>query len=220
MKTTMFHGHHMKVGSYDAYERVIAVEVPTLAAYAVEYADFMPPIDIDSGLSILSLGAHFSVNADELSFSSGFSLKFSSIESCRLVIHYHGIRDYTDLFPRISDAQLRIRLGQFYEEAERTFENGSWLAFALMASAVYEGLLGWKLNSRSEPFAKLIAEAHQQGLIDTHEAQILGTAREHRNLVHASRFESPWVRRADAMDMRTTMDGLIRKLAQADAGEL
>lgn len=214
MKTIVFHGQHMKVGSYDAYERVAAVEVPTLSAYAVEHADFMPPSGIDTGLSILSLGADFCVDADEIKFWSGFSLKFSSIESCRLVIHYHGIRDYSRLFPMVSDVQLRIRLGQFYEEAERTFENGSWLAFALMASAVYEGLLGWKLNSRSEPFAKLIAEAHQRGLIETQEAQILDAAREHRNLVHASRLETPWVQRADAMDMRTTMDGLVRKLAQ------
>lgn len=214
MKTTVFHGKQMKVGSYDAYERVIAVEVPTLSAYAVEHADFTPPIGVDTGLSILSLGPDFYVNADELKFSSGFSLKFSSIESCRLVIHYHGIRDYSHLFPMVSDAQFRIRLGQFYEEAERTFESGSWLAFALMASAVYEGLLSWKLNSRSEPFAKLIAKAHQRGLIETQEAQILGTAREHRNLVHAARFETPWVQRGGAMDMRTTMDSLIRKLAQ------
>jgi hypothetical protein len=214
VKTTVFHGHQMKIGAYDGYERVIAVEVPTLGAYAVECGDFTPPIDVDSGHRLLSLGSDFAIEADHAKFSSGFSLKFSSIESCRLVIHYHGIRDYKRLFPMITDLQLRARLGQFYEEAERTFEDGSWLAFALMASAVYEGLLGWKLNSPSLNFASLIDAAEKQGLIQSHEARILHAAREQRNLVHASRCETPWVDRADAMDMRTTMDSLLRKLAR------
>jgi hypothetical protein len=214
MKTTVFDGHQMRVREYDTYERVVAVEVPTLSAYAVAYADFTPPMNMDSGMSVLSLGAHFAVDADELKFCSGFSLKFSGIESCRLLVHYHGIRDYSRLFPMIMDLPLRIRLGQFYEEAERTFENGSWLGFALMAAAVYEGLLGWKLNAPSSKFARLIETAHQRGLIEDQEVDVLSTAREHRNLVHASRFETPWVQRADAMNMRVTMDGLVRKLAR------
>jgi len=44
MRTTMFHGQ-MKAGSYDQYDRVAVVEVPTLSAYAVEYADFTPPLE-------------------------------------------------------------------------------------------------------------------------------------------------------------------------------
>ena len=214
MRTTMFHGRQMKVGAYDQYERVAVVEVPTLSAYAVEYAEFTPPLNVDVEFSSLSLGNDFGINADELQFFAGFSLKFSGIESCRLLIHYHGIRDYSCLFPMVEEQQLKVRLGQFYEEAERTFENGSWLAFALMAAAVYEGLLGWKLKGRATSFAELIASAHERGLIENHEVEILGTAREHRNLVHAARFATPWVQRADAMDMRITMDGLVRKLAQ------
>lgn len=214
MKTTVFHGQQMRVKEYDAFDNVIAVQVPTLSAYAIEYGDFTPPIGVDIGFRVLSYGPDFKVDGDELTFSSGFSLKFGAIESCRLMIHYHGIRNYELLFPRVTDLALRARLAQFYEEAEQAFENGSWLAFALMAAAVYEGLLGWKLNFEADTFAKLIASARDKAVIDGTEAKILNVAREHRNLVHASKFKVPWVQRADAMDMRTTMDGLIRKLAQ------
>jgi hypothetical protein len=84
-----------------------------------------------------------------------------------------------------------------------------------MAAAVYEGLLGWKLSAQSKSLGELISLAHSGGFIENQEAHILNKAREHRNLVHASKFDIPWVQRADAMDIRTTIDGLIRKLAHS-----
>lgn len=78
----------------------MAVQVPTLSAYAIEYAEFTPPIGLDVGFRVLSYGVDFKAQGDELSFHRGFSLKFSSIQSCRLMIHYHGIRSYELLFPR------------------------------------------------------------------------------------------------------------------------
>ena len=74
---------------------------------AVAHADLTPPIGVDSGLSVLALGGDFFVETDELKFFAGFSLKFGDIE------------------------RLQTRLGQFYEGAERTLENGSWLGLCV-----------------------------------------------------------------------------------------
>lgn len=115
----------------------------------------------------------------------------------------------------MTEPNLKARLGQFYEEAEAAFERGSWLSFALMSAAVYEGLLGWKLQASHERLVKLVDTALKIGIIDARESKILHAARKHRNLVHASRHADQWVQRAAAMDMRTTLDGLMRKLSRA-----
>ena len=214
MKTTMFSGEQMQVESYDSYERIKTVHIPTLSAFAIEYAEFTPPRDLDYGYHVFHSGADFDVSGERITFDSGFSLKFGGFESSRLVIHYHGIRDHGLLFPQVSEPGLKMRLGSFYEEADASFESGAWLSFALMSAAVYEGLLAWKLQAFDVTLAKLIESAHAEGIIDDRERSILQNAREHRNLVHASRYDEPWVERAAAMDMRTTLDSLIRKLSR------
>ena len=210
----MFTGSQMRVESYDAYECVEKVDVPTLSAYAVEYAEFTPPRDVDSGYHVFHSGTDFEIRGEKIVLKSGFSLKFGGFPYCRLVIHFHGIRDYGLLFPKMSEPELKARLGAFYQEADATFESGAWLSFALMSAAIYEGLLGWKLHATHDTFAELIKAAHAQGVIDARERDILSKARDLRNIVHASRYREPWVERALAMDMRTTLDGLIRKLSQ------
>lgn len=50
MRTTVFNGREMAVGAYDTYERVVLVSVPTLSAYAIEHADFNPPIGVTRAL--------------------------------------------------------------------------------------------------------------------------------------------------------------------------
>ena len=214
MRTTMFTGSQMRVESYDAYERVETVDVPTLSAYAVEYAEFTPPRDVDFGYHVFHSGAGFDLRDGKIIFNSGFSLKFGGFEYCRLVVHFHGIRDYALLFSRVSEPELKVRLGAFYQEADATFENGAWLSFALMSAAIYEGLLAWKLGASDDKFARLIETAHARGVIDSREHGTLHKARELRNLVHASRYQETWVERAVAMDLRSTLDGLIRKLSQ------
>lgn len=213
MRTTMFTGIQMRAVSYNASDQVETVHIPTLSAYAVEYAEFTPARDVDSGYHLHHSGADFELEEENIVFASGFSLKFGGIESCRLVIHFHGIRDHALLFPQVTEAQLKVRLGAYYQEADTTFEKGAWLSFALMSAAIYEGLLAWKLGRAADKFAALIETARARGILDTNEYKILQQAREHRNLIHASRYEEPWVERASAMDMRTTLDGLIRKLS-------
>jgi hypothetical protein len=214
MKTTMFLGTQMRIESRsDSDGHIPVVLVPTLSAYAVEYAEFTPPAHLDAGYVQLHSGAHFEIVGDRIQFRYGFSDSLGSFESSRLVIHYHGIRDFEALFPQITDDSLRRRLGQFYQEAEATFDSNSWLAFVLMSVAIYEGLLAFRLGVADGKLARLIDNALDQKLISVNEANILHDAREHRNLVHAALHVNPYVRRAEAMDMRITLDGLIRRLS-------
>jgi hypothetical protein len=215
MKTTMFGGEHMSMRSYDQYDRVTILSVPTLSAYAVEFGEFTPPADLDVGYRALYLSSDFTITEDVLLFHSPFSVKFSGLERCRLAIHYHGIRDFARLFPQVSETALRDRLGQFYEEADITFDRGAWLSFALMAAAVYEGLLGWRLGDPKGNFSDLIKRGVKDGIITELESRILEDARASRNLVHAGRFVEPSVTRLRAMNMRTVLDSLIRKFANA-----
>jgi hypothetical protein len=212
MRTTMFTGAQMRAVSYKASEHVETVHIPTLSAYAVEYAEFTPPRDVDSGYHLLHSGADFELKEQNIMFASGFSLKFGGRElSASYSLSRHPRPRIA--FPTSDGAQLKVRLGAYYQEADATFEKGAWLSFALMSAAIYEGLLAWKLGRAADKFAALIETARSRGVLDTSEYKILQKARVHRNLVHASRYEEPWVERASAMDMRTTLDGLIRKLS-------
>jgi hypothetical protein len=214
MKTTMFLGTQMQIGKRNGIDgHISAVIVPTLSAYAVEYAEFMPPRHLDAGYIQFHSGAEFEINGEKIQFGFGFTDIPGDFATSRLVIHYHGIRDYESLFPQITDASLRARLGQFYQEAEATFDSCSWLAFGLMSAAVYEGLLMWRMSAPREDFVNLINRAMEQKFITDIEAATLHLARGHRNLVHASQHGKPYVTRAEAMDMRTALDGLIRRLS-------
>ncbi len=191
--------------------------VPTLSAYAIEFADFTPPRCLDVGHVELIDGKDFRIEGDRVIFEMPLTNPFLQMEgglsSSRLVIHYHGVREYKLLFPQVTDESLQARLAKFYEEAERVFDSGSWLSFALMASAIYEGLLGWSLREEKDTFASLIKKAHDAPIIDTPERDVLEAARQTRNLVHASRHMEAWVSRAQAMDMRTVLDKLVRALS-------
>ncbi len=56
-----------------------------------------------------------------------------------LVIHYHGLKDYSLLFPWVNNNDLRKRLGEYYKEAELNFDSGAWLLCCL----------SWNLTIRS-----------------------------------------------------------------------
>lgn len=130
----------------------------------------------------------------------------------KLVIHYHGIRDYKLLFPFIVDTSLQERLGNFYREAEISFENSAWLSFMLMCGAIFEGMLFAKLG-QGITFYSLINAARQINLIDADEESIMTQVRLYRNLVHAKKHSEPYVSRVYAMDARTTLDKLIKKFS-------
>ncbi len=216
MRTTLFRFDEMQFVAADRRHEVLtSLTVPTLAAYAIEYAEFVPPPNIDAGYQVLCLDTHFDVRGDRVNFGTPFSESILGAGSCRLVVTYYGIRDFRLFFPQVHDQSLKDRLSEFLEESDVTFESGAWLSFALMAGAVYEGLLAWRLGNFDEPFGALIKRACEEGLMDAGEAQILTRARENRNLVHAGKAAEDGVTRARAMDMRRGMTRLIRKLAAA-----
>src|SRR5690606_10673131 len=98
------------------------VNVPLLPAYSVEYYS----IKVDD-VSDISPGDE-DIVGDNIIVYSEFKL-YEELKSVLIELHYHGIKDYSALFPKVYDPKLRDRLGQFYEEAEKNFEQGSWLSF-------------------------------------------------------------------------------------------
>jgi hypothetical protein len=212
----MFSGKHM-TPMWDNAGRLEGFRVPTLSAYAIEHAELTPPPDIDAGFIQLSNGSEFWIASDLVClhhpFQSPFLTLDGALDRTRLVVHYHGIRDFTLLFPQVEDDAVRRRLGEFYAEAEAVFDSGAWLSFALMAGAIYEGLLGVRLKQPKETFARLIQLAQEEEAIDAHDAAILTDARKARNLVHASKADKGQIARKDAMDMRRIVDRLIREFS-------
>lgn len=128
-----------------------------------------------------------------------------------LIIYYFGIRDYSFLFPHIKkkNPELAKRIGYFYEEAEKSFDSGAWLSYSLMCAAIFEGILFSKHNIKSG-FNDLIEDAFKNGSIDLSTRETMHIARNNRNLVHSNKYNDKLVQRIDAMDMRTTMDRLIK----------
>lgn len=196
--------------------------IPTLKAYAIGYSEFK----VKGGLSEhkeMVEGQDYTLTEDGLVWRTAFAPTFlhfkkeppnANVEYHRLVIHYHGIRDYSLLFPHIASRELQRRLGQFYEEAEVSFENGAWLAFALMAGAIYEGMLFHYDGCKEDNFAKLISLGKENKILDEFSAGIMTRTRELRNLVHPGRANEPFVTRADAMDMRKVLDRLIKQATE------
>jgi hypothetical protein len=181
---------------------IVVFKVPTLPAYAIEHSDFSI-----NGLGSNKEGDAYVINGNEVLCEEN---DVQTGDSLRLIVYYHGIRDYRLLFPSVADSDLVERLANFYEEAEKNFANGAWLSYALMCGAIYEGLLFAKLGINGG-FAVLTRNALAGGLINSETADVMDKARNFRNLVHANRFCEIYVSRADAMDMRTTIDKLIKK---------
>jgi len=175
--------------------------IPTLPAFAIEY------FTLQFGDLSCFPSKEESIQNDKLTVCPEYNLdNFDS----KLVIHYHGIRDYKLLFPFVDNTSLQERLGNFYREAEITFENASWLSFILLCGAIFEGILFSKLG-QNKSFNELISTASQQDLIDTHTESVMNIVRRYRNLVHANKHTEPYVSRADAMDTRITLDKLIKE---------
>jgi hypothetical protein len=175
-------------------------EIPILAAYAVEY--FSVQIGALSGFP----GETEKIVGSSLFLESEY--EFNDLD-CKLIIHYHGIRNYGLLFPSVNPASLQKRLGEFYQEAETAFENAAWLTFMLMCGALFEGILFFKVGE-DKTFHELIKKAHSTSIIDAETRDIMDKVRKYRNLVHSKFHERSYVSRADAMDTRTILDKLLR----------
>lgn len=198
MKSTTIkisHNTGVDVGNYKKFK------VKMLEAYAIEYSyvDF-------GGISLNE--DYFYIEQDEVFIDKG-TLEVMAAD-IYLYVYYHGIRDYRLLFHGVSNEGLAKRLGAFYEEAERNFEIGSWLSYTLMCGAIFEGMLYAKQN-KDAGFDDLIKDALKEGDIDNKTAKIMHFTRRSRNIVHANNYRRDYISRKDAMDIRTTMDKLIKE---------
>lgn len=209
MKSTVFELKFPSVPLGWKAETGVKFPIPTLKAYAIEYAEFTCKGGLNEHKEMIQ-GEDFELVEDGLFWHHPFTPMFTRSDYYRLVIHYHGIKDYSLLFPHVGNKELQERLGHFYEEAELSLDSGAWLAFSLMCGAVYEGLLFHYFGQRETKFEKLIDAAHAEGVINDATAKIMHSTRQLRNLVHASRSDTEYVRRAQAMEMRTVLDRLIK----------
>ncbi len=194
------------------------ITIPNLDAYAVEY--FTVQIN---GLA---------VNDDYLLPQTSKCIEFTSKNSLlshdvKLIIHYHGIRNYANLFPWINDEELKERIGHYYRELELSFSNHSWLTFSLMSGALFEGLLYAKLNKpkkqvkrkgkyidTDKTFNELIIQAGIQNLISNEMRKIMNEVRSIRNLVHANKYKMNYVNREKAYDIMSLIDNIIKEFQQ------
>lgn len=179
---------------------------PTLPAYAILNSNierncqnidlmYMPKSHVIIGEKIIIDGVH--------------SLMPGEVRSATLTVNYSGIRDFTLLFPQVTNKKLKERLGQFAEEAEKTFDSGSWMSFTIMASSVLEGIL-FDIYEKHH-FFELIDAANNDDAITIEEAELLNDVREIRNRVHASRFDEPFSNRRISNDLYVLYDRLIKK---------
>jgi len=188
--------------------------VPTLPAFALEYAELIVPPDLDGVQPTrLFIGRGFEISNDTVLWHSYRQTLFDAPEPI-LIVHYHGIRDYQLLFPAVSSSDRIQRLAYYYEEAEKCFEAGAWLSFMLMCGAVFEGLLSDRVGSSdNKKFNLLITRASEQELISGAEQQLIDTVREYRNMVHLDNRESRYVSRADVMDTRKALDVIVHRFS-------
>ncbi len=128
-----------------------------------------------------------------------------------LVIYYLGIRDYQKFFPHFDKQSLRERAAQFLEEADKTFEESSWLAFSMMAGAVFESLLLDVVDDNDATFGRLINRAKDMDVFDSLELSALEIAKEARNMIHAGRHGDPYLTREKAMTVRLVLEQFLRK---------
>ncbi|SEQ75533.1 hypothetical protein SAMN03080615_02638 [Amphritea atlantica] len=181
--------------------------IPTLPAYSIiDYSldgDYSP---YESG----NYRAVFSLEGDSIRIQGVQNKLFRSGKD-RFVIHYAGIRDYSLLFPHINESSCRVRLGQYAEEADMSFESGAWLSFMMMAGAVIEGLLDNCTPASADSFNKMIIKARQLEILSEEDETLCHKVKEARNLIHASKHPKEYVTRALAMDTYVFYDALIKR---------
>lgn len=180
--------------------------VPILPAYAIEYAKLNV-----NGQGVLLDASQ--IDDDKVIWDVGKSYTIGNDWEVALEIFHHGIRDYSLLFPQITvNVELAKRLGNFYEEAEKNFDNQAWLSYALMCGGIFEGLLTSKGCSQKN-FSEKIRYARSNSIINTKQEEVINIARGARNKIHADRYKDPYLLRKEALDIRITMDQIIKDFA-------
>lgn len=185
------------------YPFIWELTYPLLPAFSVEYFTAQ-----DGAVS--AIFTNDDIDGHVITMLSEYDL-IPEIKSMSIILHYHGIREYALLFPWVSNIDLQTRLGNFYEETEKCFEQGAWLSFSLMCGAIFEGMLYAKLSyPNSDNFSVMINDAFSRNLITAVQRRIMDFVRAKRNLVHGGRFNENYITRKDAMDIRVTLDKLIK----------
>lgn len=189
-------------------EQVFTLDV--LPAYAIDHASL-----IVNGLHGHIDGTYLAISGDKIVHRPGANhVIIESDYECQLQIFYHGIRDYSLLFPRIAatDQNRAERLGKYYQEAEVCFDDGAWLSFALMSGAIFEHMLYHKLSGSHDTLASLTQEAATNGVITQQDAAIIDNVRKFRNVIHCNKMNIAYITRAEAMDVKTLIDRLVLTL--------
>lgn len=140
---------------------------------------------------------------------SDFSLRLSPDQPI-LVVNYLGITDYQNFFPQFKGMSLHERAGLFMEEADKAFDESAWLAFAMMAGAVFESLLYDMVDAEWGSLGPLIEKTEKKGIFDRMEISALQDANAARNLVHANRFKDEYITRKVAMNIRVVLEQFLR----------
>ncbi len=128
-----------------------------------------------------------------------------------LIINYLGIRDYQAFFPCFEDLSLKARAAEFMEEADKTFDEGVWLSFVLMAGGVLESFLVDLTGDKRSTFGGLITKVKDKEYFSELEMEALHEASSARNIVHAGKYNKPYVSRDKAMTVRLALEQLLRK---------
>ena len=182
-------------------DHIYTFQLPLIPAFAIEY------FTLQFGAISTFPENTDTLQGDTLTVNPGYHLDGMD---CRIVVFYHGIRDYSLLFPNVTPASLQTRLGEFYREADAAFDSAAWLTFMLMCGALFEGILFFRIGA-NQSFNDLIQTAATNGTIDAQTRAIMDTVRQYRNLVHANRHAQHYVSRADAMDTKIALDRLLRE---------
>ena len=192
--------------------------IPTLPAYAIvsHSLDYQSAVGLHDHIG----NVHTDIFKDTVRIKSVPARLPTESRRAIITIQYAGIRDHSLLFPSVENADLKIRLGEFAEEAENAYANGSWMSFTVMAISAIEGLLSdafgepikaWDKRDVRGDLARLILYAIEKGALDANEGALLDGARKVRNRIHSGRFSEPLANRSSATDMYVLYDRLLKK---------
>lgn len=213
MKSTIFvlsnPRFHARLTDLGVDERWATYRVPILPAYAIlSYS--IQGINAELGGKVLPADTGIVDDTVVVNRLDDLALALTSSQPT-LVINYIGIRDYQKFFPHFKGASLKGRAAQFLEEADKTFDDGSWLSFVMMAGAVFESFLVDLTGKGSETLGSLVKKVNSKGLFSDLEVEALAAATEARNLVHAGRHKQPYISRDRAMAVRVALEQFLRK---------
>lgn len=216
MKTILFElrSPDIERGAFGPVDEVY--KVPTLPAYAI----VSNGLDYQPGFGQQGRFEH-EITGDKVRIKSVPEWLPTETRRAVLTVHFAGIRDHSLLFPSVERVDFKSRLGEFAEEAEAAFANGSWMSFTVMAISAIEGLLHDAFEKKTKTWEKrkekhgglelLIDYATDKGALEGYEGALLHDARRVRNRIHAGRFSEPLADRASATDMYVLYERLLKK---------